>query len=53
VKCMHCGRPIHQSEDMRWPLHDNMLRRCLPFESGQPYGLEAEVETAKPRGWDE
>lgn len=48
-KCRHCGRDVVfigtkiKGFDTDY-IHANHIRRCLPEESGQPYGLEADVE---------
>lgn len=49
MKCKHCGREVvftgskTQGFDTDY-VHANHIRRCLPSESGQPYGLEADVK---------
>lgn len=49
MKCKHCGRDvvfvgsIAKGFDTDY-MHANHIRRCLPSESGQPYGLEADVD---------
>jgi hypothetical protein len=48
-KCKHCGDAViftgHTAQGFDTDyMHANMIRRCLPEKSGQPYGLEADVE---------
>lgn len=48
MNCKHCGRRvIHTGDTVKGfatdYVHANSIRRCLPSESGQPYGLEADV----------
>lgn len=46
--CKHCGREVvfvgtKAKGYLTDYQHINTIRRCLPAESGQPYGLEADV----------
>lgn len=42
VSCKNCGRPLTPTN--HGIAHaESGLRRCLPWESGQPYGTEAEM----------
>lgn len=49
MKCKHCGKGViftghtAQGYDTDY-VHDNLIRRCRPEESGKPYGLEADVD---------
>lgn len=50
--CKHCGKPVvytghtKQGFDTDY-VHANLIRRCQPADSGQPYGLEADYEPPK------
>lgn len=49
LNCKHCGKPViftgHTAKGFDTDyMHANMIRRCLPADSGQPYGLEADYE---------
>lgn len=41
VLCKNCQQPLKVGEN--GVIHEHMLRRCKPWHSGQPYGLEAEL----------
>jgi hypothetical protein len=50
--CKNCGKPViftgqkARGFDTDY-LHANLIRRCQPADSGQPYGLEADYEPPK------
>lgn len=51
MKCKHCGQDVvftgHKAKGFVTDyMHANLIRRCLPAHSGQPYGLEADVDEA-------
>jgi hypothetical protein len=55
MKCKHCGRVVIFVDTKAKGfatdyMHANHIRRCLPSETGQPYGLEADVDIKDTRG---
>lgn len=50
--CKHCGKPViftgHTVQGFSTDyLHANLIRRCNPADSGQPYGVEADYSPPK------